>query len=132
MSTILVTGASGTVGSNVVRRLLDSGAPVRAFVRDAEKAVAVLGNDVEIALGDFGDPATIEAALKGVDRVFLSCPNDPRQVEYERNVIDVAARGGVQRLVKLSANGARVGSPLEFWDWQGRIEQHLDGAGTST
>jgi uncharacterized protein YbjT (DUF2867 family) len=132
MTTILVTGASGTVGSNVVRRLLDGGAPVRVLVRDAEKAVAVLGNDVDIALGDFGDPGTLEAALKGVDRVFLSCPNDPRQVDYETNVIDVVARGGVQRLVKLSANGARVGSPLEFWDWQGRIEQHLDGTGVPT
>jgi len=129
MTTILVTGASGTVGSNVVRRLMERGAPVRALVRDAKKAVAALGNDVELVLGDFGDPATIEAALKGVDRVFLSCPNDPRQVDYERNVIDGVARAGVQRLVKLSANGARLGSPLEFWDWHARIEQHLDGAG---
>lgn len=132
MITILVTGAAGTVGSNVVRRLRDSGASVRTFVRDADKAAAALGTDVDIVIGDFSEPATIELALKGVDRVFLACPNHPRQVEYETNVIDAVGRARVERLVKLSANGAHAGSPLEFWDWQGRIEQHLDGAGIPT
>lgn len=132
MNTILVTGASGTVGSNVVRRLRDSGASVRALARDADKASALLGPDVDIAVGDFGEPATIDVAMKGVDRVFLACPNDPRQVEYETNVIDAAARAGVARLVKLSANGANSGSPLAFWDWHGRIEQHLDAADLPT
>lgn len=129
MTPILVTGASGTVGSEVVRRLRDAGAPVRAFVRDAGRAAAAFGAGVDIVAGDFGDPATIDAALKGVDRVFLACPNHPRQVEYETNVIDAGARAGIGRLVKLSAHGATAGSPLEFWDWQGRIEDHLDGAG---
>ena len=129
MTATLVTGASGTVGSNVVRGLLDSGVTVRAFVRDPGKAAAVLGRDVEIVVGAFAEPSTVEVALKGADRVFLACPNDPRQVEYETNVIDAAARAGIDRLVKLSANGARVGSPLQFWDWQGRIEDHLSASG---
>jgi uncharacterized protein YbjT (DUF2867 family) len=132
MTATLVAGASGTVGSNVVRGLLDSGATVRAFVRDPGKAAAILGSDVDIAVGDFADRATVEVALKGVDRVFLACPNDPRQVEYETNVIDAAARAGVDRLVNLSANGAHGGSPLEFWDWQGRIEDHLDASDIPT
>lgn len=130
MTAILVTGASGTVGSSVVRSLHDSGATVRAFVRDASKAAAVLGSDVDIVVGDFGEPATVEVALKGAGRVFLACPNDPRQVEYETSFIDAAARAGVDRLVKLSANGAHAGSPLDFWDWQGRIEEHLDASGS--
>lgn len=129
MTATLVTGASGTVGSNVVRGLLDSGATVRAFVRDPVKAAAVLGSDVEIVVGAFAEPSTVETALKGADRVFLACPNDPRQVEYETKVIDAAARAGIDRLVKLSANGARVGSPLHFWDWQGRVEDHLSASG---
>ena len=125
MTATLVTGASGTVGSTLVHLLRNSSGSVRAFVRDAGKAAAVLGSDVDVVVGDFADPYSVEVALKGVNRVFLACANDPRQVEYETNVIDAVARAGVERLVKLSANGAHVGSQLQFWDWQARIEDHL-------
>jgi uncharacterized protein YbjT (DUF2867 family) len=64
-----------------------------------------------------------------VDGVFLACPNDPAQVEYEAGVIDAAAAAGARRIVKLSALGAEVGSPLAFWDWHGRIEGHLRASG---
>jgi uncharacterized protein YbjT (DUF2867 family) len=124
----LVTGATGTIGSNVVRELRGSRAPIRALVRDPSHA-SWLGDDFELALGDFADPDSIRRALDGIERVFLSCRNDPRQVEYETNVIDAAVAAGVRRIVKLSAVGAQIGSPLEFWDAHGRIEQHLKAAG---
>jgi uncharacterized protein YbjT (DUF2867 family) len=106
MHTILVTGATGNVGSAVVGELGDRGLPVRAFVRDPDRAAAVLGPDVALAVGDFAEPASIRAALDGIDAVFLACGNVPPQVEYETRVIDAAARAGVRRLVKLSALGA--------------------------
>ena len=113
MDTILVTGATGNVGSAVVAELGDRGLPVRAFVRDPDRAAAILGPDVELAVGDFADPASIRAALEGIEVVFLACANVPPQVEYEIRVIDAAARAGVRRLVKLSASGPRRarGSP---------------------
>lgn len=129
MTRVLITGATGTVGSSVVRLVRGRGTDVRAFVRDPQRAAAVLGDDVELAVGDFADAQSLAAAMEGIDRVFLSCANHPRQVEYEANAIDTAAGGGVERIVKLSAVGAEIGSPLEFWDAQGRIEQHLAGAG---
>lgn len=125
MSTILVTGATGTVGAHVVRELLHLGRPVRAFVRDPDAAAATLGDRVELATGDLGDPGSLRRALDGVERVFLCAANHPRQVEWETNVIDVAAEAGVRRLVKLGASGARIGSPFEFADAHGRIEQQL-------
>jgi uncharacterized protein YbjT (DUF2867 family) len=103
--------------------------PVRAFVRDADRASAVLGPDVDLAVGDFVEPASIRAALEGVDGLFLACGNLPPQVEYERNVIDAAAQVGVRRLVKLSALGAEAGSRVAFWDWHARIERHLRASG---
>lgn len=129
MTKVLVTGATGNVGSQVVRELRRRGVSVRAFVRDPDKAAAMLGDGVEPVSGDFGDPGSIRAALDGMDGVFLACANDPRQVEYETNVIDAAAAAGVRRIVKLSAIGAEVGSPLAFWDAHGRIEQHLRASG---
>jgi uncharacterized protein YbjT (DUF2867 family) len=128
-TSVLVTGATGNVGSRVIQELRGRGVPVRAFVRDADQASAVLGPEVDLAVGDFAEPASIRAALDGVDALFLACGNLPPQVEYERNVIDAAARAGVRRLVKLSALGARLGSPVDFWDWHARIERHLRASG---
>ena len=129
MHTTLVTGATGNVGSAVVGELAARGVPVRAFVRDPARAAAALGPDLELAVGDFADPASIRAALEGIDVVFLACGNLPPQVEYETNVIEAAARAGVRRLVKLSALGAEPGSRVAFWDWHARIERHLEASG---
>jgi uncharacterized protein YbjT (DUF2867 family) len=129
MTTVLVTGATGTVGSAVARELRGRGLTVRAFVREPDRAAATLGEDVELAVGDFDEPASMRRALVGVDGVFLACANVPGQVRFETTAIDAAAAAGVSRIVKLSAAGAQVGSPLAFWDWHGRIEQHLARSG---
>ena len=129
MRSVLVTGATGSVGSRVVRELQARSAPVRAFVRDPAKAARLLGESVELAVGDFSDSGSLRRALDGVDRVLLACSNQPRQVELETAVIDAAAAAGARRLVKLSSIGVRVGSPVAFWDWHGRIEQLLERSG---
>lgn len=74
MSTVLVCGATGTVGSRVVHELRARGAATRVFVRDREKALTLLPGDIDLAIGDFADPHSIRAALDGVDRVFLGVP----------------------------------------------------------
>jgi uncharacterized protein YbjT (DUF2867 family) len=122
--TVLVTGATGNVGSQVVRELLARGVPVRAFVRDPGK----LGG-VELAVGDFSDGESIRRALVGVDRVFLSSADGPDKVAHEAAVIDAAAAAGVELIVKASTMLARVGSPLKPLDWNGRSEQHLKSSG---
>src|SRR5918911_1032860 len=126
---VLVTGATGTVGSHVVRALRDRGVAVRAFVRDREKAERMLGDDVELAVGQFGDHGSVERALRGIDRLFLACGNVPGQVEHECAAIDAAARAGVARVVKLSGPRADVDSPLLFERWHGEIERHLLASG---
>jgi uncharacterized protein YbjT (DUF2867 family) len=68
-------------------------------------------------------------ALDGVADVFLSGADDPRRVEWETTTIDAAAAMGVRRIVKLSSLEAEPGAPLAFWDWHGRIEQHLQKSG---
>ena len=129
MKKVLVTGATGNVGSLVVRELQARDVSVRAFVRDSDGAAGKLGDGVELASGDFSDAASVRRALEGVDGVFLACDNNPRQVEYETGMIGAATAAGVRRIVKLSAFGTEIGSPLAFWDWHGRIEKHLRAAG---
>lgn len=129
MNRILVTGATGKVGTAVVAALRPRGAHVRAFVRDAEKARAKLGDDVECAVGDFEDPASLRIALRGVDHVFLTSADGPDKVRHENAVIDAATSAWVQRIVKVSSPEVEVGSSVGFWDWHGRIEQHLRESG---
>lgn len=126
---ILVTGATGNAGSQVVRELRERGESVRAFVRDPEKARHLFGDGVELAIGDFADPHSVRAALAGVENVLLSCADDPRRVEWETRAIDAAAGAGVRRIVKLSTVAAEPGASVAFWDWHGRVEQHLRASG---
>jgi uncharacterized protein YbjT (DUF2867 family) len=118
--TVLVTGATGNVGSQVVRALRGRGAHVRAFARDPGAEVAA-----ELAVGDFEDAGSIRAALAGADRVFLSSADSPRKVAHETAVIDAAAGAGVGLIVKASTAGADPDSPLAPLAWNGRIEAHL-------
>jgi uncharacterized protein YbjT (DUF2867 family) len=126
---VLVTGATGTVGAHVVRALLERGVAVRAFVRDRDRAAHMLGEDVELAVGDFADRASLERALRGTQRLFLACANAPAQVEHECGAIDAAAAAGLERVVKLSGPAPAIDSPLVFDHWHGQIEARLFNAG---
>jgi uncharacterized protein YbjT (DUF2867 family) len=121
---ILVTGATGNIGSRVVRDLVGRGLPVRAFVRDVPRARALLGEGVEFAQGELSDRAAILRAADGVDTVFLACGNGPRQVEFETNAIAVD-----RRIVKLSAAISGIDSPLAVARWHGLIEERLRASG---
>ena len=125
--TILTTGATGTVGRHLARRLAERGATVRALVRDRDRAADLLGPDVDLAVGDLADRAPLTAALDGVSAVYLACANHPLQVAWETGLIDAAVAAGVRRIVKLSAIDAAIGSPVAFADAHGRIEEHLSG-----
>lgn len=122
---VLVTGATGNVGPHVVRELISRGAYVRALVRDPARANARLHYAAERATGDFTDPSSLTQALQGVDAAFILTPNSPHQFEHEQNVIDAVAAAGVRRVVKFSSIGAEPGAPLEFWDVQGRLQEHV-------
>jgi uncharacterized protein YbjT (DUF2867 family) len=113
---ILVTGGTGRTGSEVVRALLARGGKVRLHARDPEKAQLLFGDDVELAAGEVTD------ALDGAEVIFLSFADDPARVEWETRLIDAA---GDRRVARLSTIGAAVRSPVPFWDWHGRIDEHL-------
>lgn len=128
MTTVLVTGASGNIGSQVVQELRRRGVAVRAFVRNPDMAAAKLGNTA-LAVGNFSDPASIRRALSGVDQVFLCSADGPDKVAHEIAVIDAAVAAGIDRIVKLSTIHAQVGSPLPTFDWHGTIETYLAHTG---
>ncbi|GLW74868.1 nucleotide-diphosphate-sugar epimerase [Kitasatospora phosalacinea] len=108
---IVVTGATGTVGSAVVGGLRERGVPVRALVRDAASVPAGWDAGVEAVVADFADPASLDAALAGAETVYLLVAAQSAMVEHERNVIDAAVRSGGRPRVVLHAAAGADGGP---------------------
>ena len=104
---ILVTGATGNVGSTLIPKLIAMGATVRALVRDESKAQGLRDQGVEVVSGDLDKPETLEAAFSGVDKVFLLTPPNPNQVAQARNGIAAAKRAGSPHIVRLSAHAVK-------------------------
>jgi uncharacterized protein YbjT (DUF2867 family) len=120
---ILLTGATGTVGSALLRRLTAEARPVRCLVRDPRR----LGDQrvrVQIALGDLADPASFRNALRGVDTVVhlaATIRDQPHTSIEELNavatlrLVRAAERAGAKRFVFFSAMGARHHSRTRFF-----------------
>lgn len=107
--TVLVTGATGFVGRNVVKQLLGAGVSVRALTR--KPATAALPDEVEVIRGDLTDPTTLAPVFEGVDAMYLF-PVDATA----REVIGMATAAGVRRIVDLSAASVTAGlhvNPVE-------------------
>jgi uncharacterized protein YbjT (DUF2867 family) len=126
---ILVTGATGRIGTEAVRILAGEGLPARALVRDAARAPQDGSwSGVEIALGDFDRPDTLDAAMTGVDTLLLISPSVPAQ---EIAAIDGAVRQGVKHVVKITNHKATEDSPVDRRRDHARIEAHLRASGTA-
>ncbi len=138
---ILVTGASGYVGNNLVRRLVQAGKPVRAIVHSREKAEARLADvrsQIEIVTGDVTRPESLAAAMDGVDAVvhLVAVAIEQGDQTYERvntqgtiNIVDAAKAAGVSRFVNMSQNGADSASPYRFLASKGRAQDYVAASG---
>jgi len=102
---ILITGASGNVGKEVLKQTAQTGVRLRAAFQSLSKASVPSG--VEAVMVDYNQPETLREALKGVDRVFLVGPPTAQLPALERRAMDVIKQSGVQLVVKLSAMGGR-------------------------
>ena len=126
---ILITSAPGNNANAVIRELTTAGVRVRALLRNPNSAGEIKGPLVEVAVGDFLNPASLDAALRGVEKAFLIPPTDPRSVEMQVNFIRAAKRAGTRHVVKLSVNGADVNSPVRVARWHAEGEKELEASG---
>ena len=110
---ILVTGATGTVGGEVVRQLVAAKIPARALIRDSGRAGAV-PTGAEIVVGALDNREALTRACGGVEAVFLGSFEHPRMLELQANVIAAAKAAGAARMARLSALSASVESPHAF------------------
>jgi uncharacterized protein YbjT (DUF2867 family) len=132
MSSCLVTGATGYIGSRLVPQLLDEGHSVRALARNPDKLADVPWRErTEVARGDLGDLDSLVAAFDGIDVVYYLVHSmgteknfAAKEAETARNVATAAQRTGVRRLVYLSGlhpEGKQLSPHLESRSAVGEI-----------
>jgi len=127
-SPVLVTGASGTTGGEVLRTLLAAGIPARALVRSREKARA-LPSGCEIAIGSFGDPASLADACRGVRSVFMTSFDSPDQLQLQKNLIEASRNAGVEMVARLSAGSAATDAPSRALRMHAEADAQLANSG---
>ncbi|MFI6957266.1 NAD(P)H-binding protein [Nocardia sp. NPDC050408] len=104
---IVVTGATGTIGSELIRQLAARGVRVRAVTRNPEQARVPAG--VEVVRGDYHDLDSMAVAMTGAAAAFIVGVLGPDDAETDRALVRTARDAGVRRIVKLSAIG--TGNP---------------------
>ena len=101
-----VTGAGGTVGSEVIKQLESAKAPFRAAYFSNEKAEAARARGIDAVIIDYNRPETLRSAFQGCDKLFLLGPNALNQRQLELNAVEAAKVVGVRHIVKQSVMGA--------------------------
>jgi uncharacterized protein YbjT (DUF2867 family) len=129
--TILVLGATGNVGSQVVKELVEVGTNVRAAVRSPQKAAALESDKVSLAEFDTNKPDTFDTAFADVDKVFLITPLIPNLVEVQTNLVAAAKKAGVKHIVKLSGMGAEIEPGVTMTRWHRAVEKAIEASGMS-
>ena len=125
---ILVTGATGKLGFELVRRLLESGVEVKAGTRNPEKCAEAFADAVEVVHLDYDVTESWDAAVQWADRVFLVPPPfDPDADERMGPFLDWAVQSGTRHVVLVSAMGAEARDRLSLH----RIERRLVGTGVA-
>lgn len=124
---IVVTGATGVVGSKVVEQLVAAGATVRAAVRDPGKVTLPAG--VEAVALDMAAPESVAPALRGANHLFLLTPFVPEMVEMTKTVVDAAREEGIEHVVRLSVLGAGPQASISLTRWHTEAEQYLEQSG---
>ncbi|PWC13368.1 SDR family oxidoreductase [Brenneria corticis] len=133
--TLLVTGASGHLGRRVVEYLLDGGAAnVVAATRNPDGLADLAARGAETRKADFDDPATLQSAFAGVDRLLIvsapDTPDDPsRRRRQHLAAVDAALKAGVRHIVYTSMLNPEPGSPIPFAPDHYGTEQAIEKSG---
>lgn len=127
---ILVIGGTGTVGSRVVRELVDRGEEVRVLTRDAARA-RDLPRGAEGVVGDLAEPETVRSVFRGVDGVFLLNPVDPTETHQGLMAVNGIQLAEVERTVYVSVHHVDEAPHLPHFGSKVAVETALRASGTS-
>jgi uncharacterized protein YbjT (DUF2867 family) len=127
-NSILILGATGNIGSFLVQKLQENKADFVAGVPDAELPVLGKQNVRGVEL-DFGDRASLEKAMEGVENLFMLLPLEETMLGWARNIVDIASKSMVKFIVRSSLMDAAPGSPYDLYNVHGRIDEMVRSSG---
>jgi len=127
---ILVTGATGTVGSEVVKQLSSAEQKVRAAVHSATR-FSSKGKlkGIELTEIDYNNPETLGEAFKGTNKLFLLTPSSPKAAELATNLVNEAKKAGIRHIVKQSVMGADTSLEVEHLRLHRQAEKIIEESG---
>ncbi|MEM1010389.1 MAG: NmrA family NAD(P)-binding protein, partial [Myxococcota bacterium] len=141
---ILVIGATGTIGTALVRCLANYEEPVRALVRPRRQRSSypnqhgvqpqqsrIESSQIHYMEGEVMDLATLQHAMRGVEKIFLSMGNGPMQREIELSVVREAAKANIEHFVKVSAPIVGPHVPIDIGRLHFEIEESIIATGMS-
>ena len=128
-SKILVTGATGTIGSFVVDLLKENKENFVAMVRNEEKAKPFKEKGIKTVMADFSKPALLEKSLEGIHKVFLLSATSPDSPVLQGKLVRLAKSAGVKHIVKGSVRGADVNADFNIGRWHGLTEADIRDSG---
>jgi uncharacterized protein YbjT (DUF2867 family) len=131
VDTILVSGATGTVGSEVVKQLSSfSNVNIKVGARSVEKIKNLeSGDKVKGVHIDYNKPESLKEALKNIDKLFLLAPAVPNAQELESNLVNEAKMAGVRYIVKQSVMGADEDADVEIMRQHRKAEKIIEESG---
>jgi uncharacterized protein YbjT (DUF2867 family) len=124
--TYLITGATGDVGSRVVRQLLERNICPRVLVRSEEKARSLFGDRVDVRVGDLAAPDSMRGAIQGADTVFLVNVG-PAIPERDKIAAMISKEAGVRKVVKLSSLDVEHNLAIGAWHEKGEAAIRTSG-----
>jgi len=130
MRRVLVTGATGKIGSQLVPRLAAyPDIAVRAFARNAEKAAPLMASGAELAAGALEDRSAVRAAMDGIDTLVLITAASPLAAGQASAALGAAVEAGVRKVVRISVFKAAVDGPTDVTRQHGRSDAAIQASG---
>jgi uncharacterized protein YbjT (DUF2867 family) len=127
-SNILIIGATGNIGKELVKLLVKNGENIRVMARPTSNTKELNALGVDLFNGDMGDTDSLKGAMNGIDKVFFATPLVPNMVQLSSNIIDAAKDCGVSHLIKISGAGAES-EGITLTKWHRAIEKEMEQSG---
>jgi uncharacterized protein YbjT (DUF2867 family) len=125
---ILVIGATGTTGKELVRLLTKSGHETRVTVRPTSRKGELQALGVEVTQADLNDVESLARAMHGIQKIYFATPLVPNMIELSSSIIRAAQSAGVKHLVKLSGGGAEIELDA-MARWHRAVEKEMEQSG---
>lgn len=127
---ILISGATGNVGTQLVKQLAALNISFKALVRNNDNSELLKSlPQAEIIIGDLADESALVDAMQGIEKAFLLTNSSEQAEQLQLNFVHAAHRAGVKHLIKLSQFAADENSPVRFLRYHARVENKIKELG---